>query len=155
MIESNGTVVVAAVAAFSAFMGMLGTQFYSRLKNKRDERAENREDKNADMATALALKDEIITALKEQNVQITKQLNDALTREKRLAKEVGDLRKRVSEIERGNTETMRSVLEAYADSDRCEIKGCPSRKIPGERRAQDAAAEKAADAIRAGGTDTE
>jgi cell division protein FtsB len=155
MVEFNGAVVVAAVAALSGFMGMLGANFYARLKNRREEHAEQREDKNADMATALALKDEIITALKEQNALITKQLEESLAREKRAHAELGKLRARVAKIEEGNTETMRSVLEAYAESDRCEVKDCMARKIPGERRAKDDAQAAAEASIKAGGTDTE
>ena len=158
MVEFNATVVVAAVAAFFTAAGILSTQFYNRLKNKREERKAavdehqlQRQDKNADVQTALDLKDEIIASLKESHAQITKQLEEAVKREKRLTNEVSELRRRVTAIERANTETMQRVLEAFADSDRCAIKACPNREVPGERRAKDDAA--AATELKAGGTD--
>lgn len=162
MVEFNATLVVAAIAAFFTALGILGTQFYGRLKNKREERKASieerqaqRQDKNADVQTALDLKDEIIASLKEQNTHIEKQLTEALAREKRLQKEVSDLRRRVAAIEKDNNAVLQKVLESFADSDRCEVANCHDRLVPGERRLHEVAVQEGLEELKPGGTDAE
>lgn len=120
---------------------------HATVEEKADERdaaahelteAEKREEaERKSVQDLLAIKDEMITALKEDREELREQLRRSLDREQKAAARITELERRLSNVEQESRSAMVKVLEAVVDSDRCARPDCTARIIPGDRREGD------------------
>lgn len=118
--------------ALAGIIGILAKLVWDARKDRREGKATD----NADVAAALAIKDELIASLKEDREELRTQLKDSLEREKALRAEIQQVRQQVSEIEKDSRQTLLTVLDAIAESDRCKKAktGCADWEPVAERR---------------------
>lgn len=123
-------ILVGVIATLAGVLTSIGATFYLRRKDRR----ETKEQTNADVALALQYKDDLIQSLQEDREELKHQLKLANERGQRYEDEVKELRDQLRAFEAESRQTMGSLLESFAQSERCLVKDCPARVVPGDRR---------------------
>jgi hypothetical protein len=126
-------ILIGAATAIVSILVSLGTVYYLRRKDRR----ETHEQTNGDVALALQYKDDLIQALQDDREELKRQLKLSNDRNDRYETEVKELREQLRTFEAESRQVMGSLLESFAQSERCLKKECPARIVPGDRRDPD------------------
>lgn len=131
--RESAPIIAGVVFAFVSAMVSVGTVFYLRRKDRREVHAQA----NEDVTLALQYKDDLIESLQEDREELKNQLRLSNARNERYETEVRELRDQLSRFEAESRKVMGSLLESFARSERCLVKECPGRLVPGDRRDPD------------------
>lgn len=123
-------IMVGVVITIISGLATIGTIFYLRRKDRR----ETHDQANDDVQLALQYKDDLIQSLQEDREELKSQLKIANARNERYELEVKELRDQLRAFEAESRRTMGSLLESFAQSERCLVRDCPARVVPGDRR---------------------
>ena len=129
-VTEHAPLVASIVFALVSAAVSIGTVFYLRRKDKREDHSQA----NEDVALALKYKDDLIESLQEDREELKLQLRLANERGQRYEEEVRGLRDQLRSFESESRQVMARLLESFAQSERCLVNNCPQRVVPGDRR---------------------